>query len=113
MITAKASVRQIRQGDVLLTRIDPPPAETLQRVKDDDGQPLAGLLVPGERTGHAHRLPARVYDAPGVGRVLMIERPQVLTHEEHEHIEVPAGWWVPTFQREYSPRANRARWRVD
>jgi hypothetical protein len=114
MITANPQTQQIRQGDVLLTRIPAPPVTEAARAKDESGQPLAGLLVPGERTGHAHRLPARVYDAPGVGRVLMLERPQVLTHEEHEHIEVPAGWWVPTFQREYRPRRQfRSRSRVD
>lgn len=92
---------QIRQGDVLLVRVDPP-VEIPKRVRDEKGKPLAGLLVEGERTGHAHRLPARVYDTPE-GRVLFLERPTMLTHEEHEDIEVPAGWWKPTQQREYVP----------
>jgi hypothetical protein len=110
-ITAAPTVRQIRQGDVLLTRVEPPEGD-IRRPLDDSGQPLAGLLVPGERTGHAHRLPARVYDAGG-RRLLMLERPTPLVHEEHQDIEVPAGWWEVTLQREYAPRANRGRWSVD
>ncbi len=96
-------IRQIRQGDVLLTRVDPPVGAT--RVVGDDDQPLAGLLVAGERTGHHHRLPARVYEAGG-RRLLMLERPEILTHEEHRHVEVPAGWWEVTLQREYVPAAR-------
>lgn len=110
MKTATPNTKQIRQGDVLLTRVAEPAGAV--RVHDPEGQPLAGLLVPGERTGHAHRLPARVYETAG-RRVLMLERPTPMTHEEHEAIEVPAGWWDVTIQREYSPRGNRSRFLVD
>jgi len=96
-------MRQIRQGDVLLTEVDRPEGELI-RVLDENDQPMAGLLVPGERTGHAHRLPARVYDTAGGQRVLFVERPTEMSHEEHEDVEVPAGWWTPTIQREYTPR---------
>jgi hypothetical protein len=98
----------IRQGDVLLVPIlEPMGAAT--RVLDEAGQPMAGLLVEGERTGHAHRLPARVYDTAGGERVLFLERPTEITHEEHGAIEVPAGWWRPVQQREYAPRRNLSR----
>jgi len=110
MKIASHAVRQIRQGDVLLTRIEQP--ATLRRVADDAGQPLAGLHVPGERTGHAHRLPSRVYDS-AAGRVLMVETPAILVHEEHEHIQVPAGWWMPTLQQEYRPRRVVRRAKYD
>jgi hypothetical protein len=90
---------QIRQGDVLLIPVEQPKGE-LTRATDDSGQPLAGLYVEGEATGHAHRLPARVYDS-GEGRLLLLERPTPLTHEEHRHVEVPAGWWQPVLQREH------------
>lgn len=105
--------QQIRHGDVLLTEIQPPVGP--QRAVDDNGQPLAGLLVAGERTGHAHRLPARVYDLPGTParRVVMIERPTAITHEEHGAVEIPAGWWEVTLQREYAPRQNVSRSRRD
>lgn len=103
---------QVRQGDVLLIPVEPPQGE-LRRAVDAEGRPLAGLLVEGERTGHAHRLPARVYDAPE-GRLIMLERPTPLTHEEHQHVEVPAGWWRIVLQTEYVPASRPAfRWRVD
>lgn len=108
----KSRPRQIRQGDVLLTAIEQPAGELMVRALDDSGQPLAGLLVTGERTGHAHRLPARVYDLAD-RRVLMLERPSPITHEEHAPIEVPAGWWQVDLQREYAPRRNLGRNRVD
>ena len=99
---------QIRRGDVLLERIEPPAGE-LTRSLDEQGQPLAGLVVEGERTGHAHVLPARVYDSAG-GRLLFLERPTPITHEEHAAVDVPAGWWRVTQQREYVPRqAPRSR----
>lgn len=95
---------QIRQGDVLLMPVADP-ATTPQRAVDPTGQPLAGLLVQGERSGHAHRLPARVYDS-GDRRLLMLERPTPMTHEEHAAVEVPAGWWEVRQQREYVPAAR-------
>jgi hypothetical protein len=104
-------VKMIRQGDVLLRRVDEP--DSVDRVVGDDGQPLGGLRVDGERTGHAHVLPARVYDSPA-GRVLFVERPTPMTHEEHAAVTVPAGWWSPIVQREYVPASRpRNRWEVD
>lgn len=105
------TIDQIRQGDVLLQRVAEP--ESVRRATDPEGRPLAGLLVEGERTGHAHRLPARVYDTDDGDRVLFLERPTPLTHEEHEALEVPAGWWRPVQQREYLPRGTRRRAIVD
>jgi hypothetical protein len=120
-----SAITQIRQGDVLLTRV-PEPAGAV-RACGADGQPLSGLRVPGERSSHEHVLPARVYDS-AVGRVLFLERPtpiQVLdtrTGEpatlpdgrlRHAAVKVPAGWWIPTPQRQYVPRARpvqRARY---
>jgi hypothetical protein len=98
----------IRQGDVLLVPADEP-AGNLERATDSNGQPLQGLLIEGERTGHAHRLPARVYDTKAGERLLMLERPTPMTHEEHGPVTVPAGWWRPIQQREYVPAANPRR----
>jgi len=102
---------QIRQGDLLLVPVDAPTGR-VQRVCDQEGRPLAGFELPGERTGHVHRLPARVYDVDRQGALLMLERPAMLTHEEHRHVEVPAGWWRPIIQREYVPasRPRRRSW---
>ena len=100
---------QIRQGDVLLTACPAPPSPA--RALDDAGQPLAGLRVEGERTGHVHQLPARVYD-DGARRLLFLERPETLTHEEHAAVAVPAGWWEVRIQREFVS-ASRPRRRFD
>lgn len=88
-------IRQIRQGDVLLIRRDAP--ADAKRVE------AQGLRVPGERTGHAHVLPAQVYETAEGVRLLHLDEPAILTHEEHRHIVIPAGWWQPVIQREWSP----------
>jgi len=100
------TISQIRQGDVLLTRVDPPADP--QRAMDEAGQPLAGVRIAGERTGHAHELAGRVYDH-GDRRLVMLERPTPIRHPEHRQIEVPAGWWEVTIQREWTPERPVAR----
>lgn len=101
---------QIRQGDVLLTPVKPP--KRTERVTDDEGRPVAGVRIAGERTGHAHELAGRVYDTDG-GRVIFLERPGTITHQEHRHIEVPAGWWEVRTQREFVPGQRSIRRRFD
>lgn len=86
----------IRQGDVLLVRREAP--EESRRRTD-----VLGLRVPGERTGHAHVLPAEVHETPAGDTMLYVDEPTALTHEEHAPIEVPAGWWEPRMQREFVP----------
>jgi hypothetical protein len=100
----KKTPKQIRQGDVLLIA-RPAPVKAAPAV-DANGQPLAGLLVPGERTGHAHRLPAAVYEAGDGARLLYLDQLGTLTHDEHAAVTVPAGWWEVRLQRQYvgSPR---------
>jgi len=77
-----------------------------------DGRPLAGLRVPGERTGHAHVLPATVVESDGA-RLLYLDQLGVMTHEEHAPVAVPAGWWEVRLQRQYTPRGNVSRARFD
>ena len=96
----------IRQGDVLLIPTKAP--KNPVRVLDDNGSPLAGVRVEGERTGHVHELAARVYDA-GDRRLAFLERPTPLTHQEHAHVEVPAGWWEIRIQREFVPTSTPGR----
>lgn len=98
------TVRQIRQGDVLLIRRPTP--QNAVRVDSP------GLRVPGERTGHAHVLAAEVYDTPG-GRLLKTGDAAIMLHEEHAPVEVPEGWWEPRLQREFVPSSrpiNRLRY---
>jgi hypothetical protein len=108
--STRAARTQIRQGDVLLTPIPQP--QRRKRAVDANGRPLAGVRVEGERTGHAHELAGRVYEV-GKKRVVFLERPTEITHQEHRHIEVPAGWWEVRTQREFVPIRRTSRRRFD
>jgi len=99
----------IRQGDVLLIPAAPPRGAA--PAVDESGRPLAGVRIAGERTGHAHELAGAVFDAPA-GRFVRLDAPAPLTHPEHRHVTVPAGWWEVRVQREYVP-AERPRNRYD
>lgn len=92
------------------------------------------ILAHGESTGHQHEVmgpdtdqipPAQFFEEPSGRRVLLVERPCVLTHQEHGSITLdPAhpqqvrqgdvlltpigdGAWEVTRQREYFPDAIR------
>ena len=98
-------IKQIRQGDVLLLKVQEPTQRDL--ATGPDGLPLAGLRVEGERTGHAHVLPGEIYETPDSRRVIRVHEPTLLTHEEHQHLVVPEGWWEVRIQREWV--GNRRR----
>ena len=77
-------IGQIRQGDVLLIPVEvQPPAALLPQDEV--------ILALGEITGHAHRLGGTVLEwTEGDKRyVRVLERPGILTHEEHDPIPVP------------------------
>ena len=95
----RKDVKQIRQGDVFLMKVQEP--ETRELATGPDGLPLAGLRVEGERTGHAHVLPGEIYDTPDARRVVRVHEPTLITHEEHKHLVVPEGWWEVRIQREW------------
>ena len=96
---------QIRQGDVLLVRIDNDDTEGYMPVPRDAGRVV---LAYGEATGHAHA----IYDdgatllrrgANDNDRILKIEGNVVyLRHEEHTKHELPPGLYRVVRQREYS-----------
>jgi len=89
--------QMIRQGDVLLVSREAPEQST----RTD----ALGLRVPGERTGHAHTLPAEVHETSG-GTMLYLDEPTDLVHDEHDSVSVPAGWWEPRLQREFTPTSR-------
>lgn len=99
--------KQIRQGDVLLIPIESPNEEGLFQPLQEN-QPLQEVRIAGERTGHAHVLPARQILARQAGAMTLLYAylgaMQVLTHQEHSHVEVPEGWWEIRQQREYLGR---------
>jgi hypothetical protein len=85
-----------RQGDVLLT-----PTEYLRGTK------LPNLtLAEGELTGHAHRITqgdAELYQNDEILYLKVLSPSALLTHEEHQSIEIPRGDWQVRIQREYTP----------
>jgi hypothetical protein len=91
----------IRQGDVVLSRVD------VDRVGDLEREPTT-VIVEGEVTGHAHRVADGVIVRAGGRRFVAAGRadgtPARVLHEEHAPVEVPAGLWEVWRQREYEPR---------
>ena len=89
---------QIRQGDILLTKIDD---EIMQPIK-----PVRGMLVlaRGELTGHAHTVPAEdaslLLDTSG-GMILEVNRRTRLVHQEHAPIDLEPGAYEVSRQQDY------------
>jgi hypothetical protein len=101
----------VRQGDVLLQRIAD---------RNRTGTPIAEqgriILAHGEVTGHAHEvvaeaageLPAAAFfEEPDGTRILFIDRPCALVHQEHGPVTLAPGCYRVVRQREYSPEAIR------
>lgn len=101
-------MRMYRQGDVLIELVDAVP----EAVKQKKSRRI--VLASGEATGHHHALemddPA-VWWKRGEGlteeKFVQLTRPARVTHQEHATIELPAGTYRVTRQREYSPEAIR------
>lgn len=93
-------MKQLRQGDVMLTKIDNAP-ENLTPVKTDNGRVI---LAYGEVTGHAHAIDescAKLFAVSGVeDKFLCVETDTEVTHEEHSAIPLEKGWYKVTRQRE-------------
>jgi hypothetical protein len=98
-----------RQGDVLFRSVNKAPSKGKKIRKD-------GIVAYGEATGHKHAVALR----PGVevfecGDDLFVSvsdagigiHGTVVTHDEHLPINLPAGNYQVTIQREYSPEAIR------
>lgn len=101
-------MRMFRQGDVLIMETPEEPA----------GAPVApvngrAVLAYGEVTGHHHSIAANGGRAllyrMGDDMLLSISggAPVSLTHQEHSTVDIPAGNYRVTIQREYSPEAIR------
>ncbi len=91
-----------RQGDVLLRRTDRQLTKRHRRVPRDQGRIV---LAYGEATGHAHAIAephVELFDLSGE-RMLQVDAPANLVHEEHDDIALPAGLYEVVQQREYDP----------
>ena len=93
-----------RQGDVLIKRIKAVPQTTA--IKRE-----SGILAFGEVTGHCHKVEnldqAEVLEI-GTDLFLRVSGDEVrIVHDEHAPINLPAGNYEVTIQREYSPAEIR------
>lgn len=110
----------VRQGDVLIQRIDGAMPKLGEPVPRDKGRIV---LAYGEVTGHAHAIASREAElfllAPdntsdgdaawrAAQRILTIAgKGATLKHEEHAPIKLPPGNYRVVRQREYSPEELR------
>lgn len=107
---------QFRQGDVLITLLAAlPSAVDLTKPRARDGGRV--ILAYGEVTGHAHAIAdtleapaAALFDDPNGSDgsfIMLVQSDTGLVHEEHGRIDLPAGSYRVTRQREYTPEAIR------
>ena len=88
--------QQIRQGDILLERVDRLP-------RNSQVLPTNEFRVDGEHTGHAHRMPATmVLGRVGNKAVLfaVVLKDAMLRHEEHRNLQIPSGVYRVIRQRQ-------------
>lgn len=116
-------LQQWRQGDVFIERVDDS-VEGRKRLDDGKGRVVLAL---GEVTGHSHRVESphaalyleqattAVPDAIALGlggglipdRLLQLDKPAKVVHEEHGAVSLDAGTYRVRIQREYSPAELR------
>ncbi len=98
-VEACAPGDEIRQGDIYLYPIDAPQSLEVPH--------WGRQLAPGTTTGSRHVVEgeADLYSrhAPGVleGPYVHAHERVVLTHPEHAHVSLPAGWYEVRYQRDY------------
>lgn len=99
-------MKQYRQGDVFMEKIDTLPQDLKQHDKDQGRI----ILAYGEVTGHAHAVvddtTESFVDTNGA-LYLQSDEEILVKHEEHAEIKLPAGVYRITHQREYSPEEIR------
>lgn len=95
-----------RQGDVALVEMDKVPDLTERGKEVVRGRVVLAL---GEITGHSHVLAGEVAEfvAPSGARMVWVEAPAEVVHQEHAAIEILPGWYWVQQQREYQPDAIR------
>jgi hypothetical protein len=83
-----------RQGDLIFSQV----GEIPKRAKRD----ITGILVRGERTGHAHRVSGGDIFRTPEALYISVNKKALVTHEEHKPVVLGIGKWVVVRQREYA-----------
>ena len=94
----------LRQGDVLIARIDSIPANATEIKRGKRGV----VLAEGDVTGHAHRIANRtatLYHTEMDQRYMRVTAPVQLKHEEHSTVTIPPGDYRVSIHAEYQPGA--------
>lgn len=108
----------IRQGDILFKPIPrTTPATSKWDLMTLDAQTVKRqggdvIVAAGEATGHHHRIATKkvVMYRDGTRTYLKVPKGGAnLTHEEHEKLFIPEGWYEIENQREYVPQAAPVR----
>jgi hypothetical protein len=96
----------IRQGDVILVRVEAIPKDAIEQ--ESKGNKV--VLALGEATGHHHRFEfmdtshnVKLYVSHSGKRYIHVTSPASLLHEEHSTAHVPVGKWLLPQQVEYTP----------
>lgn len=100
-----------RQGDVLLIAVDNIPDGTKTKRRENGRV----VLAHGEVTGHHHSIVekgVKLVTKEQAGELrewlsVTTAEPVALTHQEHDTIMIPPGFYEKRTQREYSPEAIR------
>jgi len=108
-----------RQGDVLLVPMNKDEYDRMasgvanRRFGATEPQSRKNIiLAEGEATGHHHVLEGevQVLDQNGRPWLVAVAQPTVLTHQEHDTIDIPPGCYEVVRQEEYTPRGSRMVW---
>jgi hypothetical protein len=98
----------IQQGDVLIRSVSKMP----KNLKKVERKARGFVLAEGEVTGHAHVIESDIdlmLDEAS-GKMFMHNDSEVtVKHEEHHHVDVPAGDWELGIVKEYDHFAEEAR----
>ena len=107
---------QLRQGDILVERVEGLPHGVRARIVPKLAGPL--VLAAGEQSGHSHRVetegeaafvPAEPTPADPSRGWLTVEARARLVHDEHAALDLPPGTYRVVQQRRYDPRRDEAR----
>jgi hypothetical protein len=91
----------IRQGDVLLKKINKIPKEVKLQDNSNNNEII---LAFGEKTFHKHRLICNkpILDIKTIGkRYVSLQDDGILSHEEHAKLNIPKGEYEVVIQREF------------
>ena len=91
----------LRQGDVLLQKVDGVPEGAVVR----EGEDL--VLFEGEASGHTHAVLAagapELFDWDNEVYVSVVAEKATLVHDEHGSVDLEKGVWRAWRQRQYDP----------